>query len=76
MECCLGCADACRLASTLTARHSPVAMHAGDCCMKCCADCATSCEKFPDDKIMADCAKMCRDCEKHCRDMSKITNPK
>jgi hypothetical protein len=27
------------------------------------------CEKFPDDKHMAACAKSCRDCAKACREM-------
>jgi hypothetical protein len=70
MEMCLGCADSCRFASTLVARHSPMACHAGECCMKCCDDAATACEKFPDDKTMAECAKSCRECAKMCKTMA------
>jgi hypothetical protein len=70
MECCLGCADACKLASSLIGRASPVAPHAGECCQKCCADCATACEKFPDNQAMVDCAIACRACEKACIAMS------
>ena len=66
METCLGCADACKLASSLIGRGSPVAPHAGECCRKCCADTATACEKFPDNQAMVDCAIACRACEKAC----------
>jgi hypothetical protein len=37
--------------------------------MKCCLECAESCEKFPDDKHMAECAKSCRECAKACKEM-------
>ena len=52
---CVDCADCCKLAATLTARMSPLS--------------AEACEKFKDDKHMADCAKSCRDCAKACREM-------
>jgi hypothetical protein len=68
---CVDCADACKHAATLVARHSPMAKHACECCAKCCDDCAAACEKFPDDKHMAACAKECRDCAKACREMIK-----
>ena len=57
------------LAATLTARMSPLAAEACDCCAKCCDKCAEACEKFPDDKHMVECAKSCRDCAKACREM-------
>jgi hypothetical protein len=70
MELCLGCSDACRFASALAARHSPLACHAVECCMKCCIDVAKECEKHPDDKMMAECAKACQDCAKICKQMT------
>lgn len=70
MALCLGCADSCRFASSLAARHNPLACHAVECCIKCCADTAAACEKFPDDKVMAECAKACRECAKACKTMT------
>jgi hypothetical protein len=66
---CVDCAECCKLAATLTARMSPLAAEACECCAKCCDKCAEVCEKFPDDKHMAACAKSCRDCAKACREM-------
>jgi hypothetical protein len=66
METCLGCADACKFASSQIGRASPLAPHSSDCCQKCCADTATACEKFPDNQAMVDCAIACRACEKAC----------
>lgn len=70
MEVCIGCGDACRFASSFAARHNPMACHAGECCMKCCSDAAAACEKYPDDKAMAECAKACRECERACKAMA------
>jgi hypothetical protein len=67
MECCLSCADACRLAATLSARNSPLAHHASECCRKCCADAAKACDLFPNDEAMRRCAEACRACEKACK---------
>jgi hypothetical protein len=69
MHNCVDCAECCKLAATLTARHSPFSVAACECCAKCCDECAVACEKFKDDKHMADCAKSCRDCAKACRAM-------
>ncbi len=71
MHTCVDCAECCKLAASLTARHSPFAKDACECCAKCCDGCAAACEKFPDDKHMAACAKSCRDCAKACREMIK-----
>ena len=71
MHACVDCAECCKLAATLSARHSPYAAAACECCAKCNDDCAAACEKFPDDKHMAMCAKSCRDCAKACREMIK-----
>lgn len=71
MHNCVDCADCCKLAATLSARQSPFAKHACECCAKCNDECAAACEKFPDDKHMAECAKSCRDCAKACREMIK-----
>ncbi len=69
MHSCVDSAECCKLAATLSARQSPYAIPACECCAKCCDDCAAACEKFPGDKHMAACAKSCRDCAKSCRDM-------
>lgn len=66
---CVDCAECCKLAASLSARQSPFAVPACECCAKCCDECAAACEKFPDDNHMADCAKSCRDCAKACRTM-------
>ena len=71
MHACVDCAECCKLAATLSARNSPFAKAACECCAKCNDECATACEKFPDDKHMAMCAKSCRDCAKACREMIK-----
>ena len=71
MQTCVDCADCCKLAATLSARMSPFAGAACECCAKCCDACAAACEKFPDDKHMAECANSCRDCAKECRAMMK-----
>lgn len=69
METCLGCAEWCKLAAALTARRSPFATDACEGCLKCAEICAKACEKFPDDKHMAECAKSCRECVKACKEM-------
>ena len=71
MHLCLDCGDCCQLAARLSARHSPLAGPACECCAKCCDECATACEKFADDKELAACAKECRACAKACREMLK-----
>lgn len=71
MNTCVDCAECCKLAATLSARNSPFAAAACECCAKCNDECAAACEKFPDDKHMAMCAKSCRDCGKACREMIK-----
>lgn len=69
MYTCLDCAECCKLAASLTARHSPFAEEASSCCMKCADDCARACEKFPNDKHMVECAKSCRECVKACKEL-------
>jgi gas vesicle protein len=68
---CVDCADCCRMTAALVARRGPFAAHAVECCVKCTEACAAACEKFPDDKQMAACAKACRDCLKACREAAK-----
>jgi hypothetical protein len=72
MELCSDCADYCRLAATLSARHSSFALGACEGCAKVCDTCAASCEAIKADQQMAECAKSCRDCAKACRDMVKM----
>ncbi len=64
---CADCAECCKTCATLCARQSPLAKHMLECCQSCCEECAQACEKFPDDKHMAECAKTCRDCAKECK---------
>lgn len=71
MHACVDCADFCSLAARLSARHSQFAVTACVGCAKTCDECAAECEKFKDDKHMADCAKSCRECAKSCRVMIK-----
>ena len=68
---CVDCAECCKTCSTLCARQSPLARPMLECCATCCDECAAACEKSPDDKHMAACAKSCRDCAKDCRAMLK-----
>ena len=68
---CVDCAECCKSCAALCGRNSPLAHHMLDCCAKCCDDCAAFCEKFPDDKHMAQCAKVCRACAKECREAGK-----
>src|SRR5262245_18217734 len=58
------CAEACKFCAALCARMGPFTAYALECCIKCCDDCAKACEKMPDDKHMAQCAKVCRECAK------------
>lgn len=66
---CIDCAECCKTAASLVARHSPFAAHACECCIKCTEACAAACEKFPNDTHMVACAKACRDCAKSCKEM-------
>jgi hypothetical protein len=68
---CADCGECCKTCSTLCARESPLARPMVECCATCCDECAARCEKFPDDKHMAACAKSCRDCAKECRELLK-----
>lgn len=72
MHLCVDCAECCKMCATLCARQSQLSGTAAECCAKCCDECAAACEKFPDDKQMATCAKSCRTCAKECRDMVKM----
>jgi hypothetical protein len=69
MELCVDCGECCKLAAALSARKSPLAADACECCMKACNQCAAACEKYPNDQHMADCAKSCRACAASCKEM-------
>lgn len=69
---CVDCGECCQLAATLSARKSPLAGPACECCAVCCDACAAACEKVPDDEHMAACAKACRTCAESCREMAKM----
>ena len=64
---CADCAECCKTCATLCARQSPLAKQMLECCQSCCEECAQACEKFKDDKHMAECAKSCRECAKECK---------
>jgi hypothetical protein len=72
---CADCGDVCALCATLCGRQSPFAATEAEACAKVCDDCAAACEKFPDHKMMVECAKSCRDCAKACKDMGKMLKP-
>jgi hypothetical protein len=64
------CAKFCDLSASLTARRSPLMIHACTACAAACKACAAECEKF-DSPEMQDCVKACRACEAACREMVK-----
>ena len=72
MNLCVDCAECCKMCASLCARQSALSVHACECCAKCYDDCAAACEKMPDDKQMAACAKACRNCAKECSAMAKM----
>lgn len=71
---CADCAECCKTCATLCARQSPLAKQMLECCRACCEECAQACEKFPDDKHMAECAKTCRECAKECKSALGMLN--
>jgi hypothetical protein len=75
MRLCNDCGEVCALAARITARQGPTAVAVCQTCARVCDACATSCEKFPDDKHMTQCAKACRDCAKACRAMVEHAAP-
>ena len=66
---CADCADICAAAAKIVSRHGTMSVTVCESCAKACDVCGAACEKFPDDKHMAMCAKECRDCAKACREM-------
>jgi len=68
---CLDCSSFCTSAAKITARRGPMAGLICEACAKACDECGAACEKFPDDAMMAKCAKECRNCAKACREMLK-----
>lgn len=65
------CQQFCSLAADLTSRGSAAAHHAHSACAEVCRACAEACAKVAGDKVMQDCANICREAEKHCRAMAK-----
>ena len=72
MNSCVDCAEFCKCCSSLCARQSPLSGVMSACCAKSCEECAVACEKFPDDKQLAICAKACRTSFKECAAMAKM----
>ena len=75
MRLCNDCGEVCAAAARITARQGPTAVPVCQTCARVCDACATSCEKFPDDQHMKQCAKACRDCAKACRAMVEHAGP-
>jgi hypothetical protein len=68
---CGDCGDICATAAKIVSRRGPFAVEVCETCTKACDKCGAACAKYPQDKHMAHCAKVCRDCAKACRDMVK-----
>jgi hypothetical protein len=71
MQHCADCAELCSAAAKVVSRGGPLMDVLCDACLKACERGATECERFPMDKHMAKCAKVCRECAGKCRKMVK-----
>jgi hypothetical protein len=69
LQLCFACGEFCSLSAKLVAARSPLAREACEACAAACDKCGAACAKYPDHKIMAECAKCCGDCAKACREM-------
>lgn len=62
------CAAFCGLASSMIAKHSPLAIFSCHACAEACKACSAECDKFDAPEMKA-CVKACRYCEKTCGEM-------
>jgi hypothetical protein len=64
------CSDICGTSANLLSRGSPFHQETCRACATICTACAETCERIPDDPIMARCAALCRESARLCREMS------
>ncbi len=69
----LDCIDLCATCAGFMLRGSPAHHRVCEVCAEVCDECAAICERFPDDKVMHDCARECRRCAESCRKMARHT---
>jgi len=67
----LDCIDFCTTCVGFMLRDSLAHRRVGGICAEVCDACAVSCEGFPDDKVVSECAKECRRCAESCRKMAR-----
>jgi hypothetical protein len=63
------CRDICALAATICERKGPMTAAICEACRIACDACGKECQKYPNMKPMADCAKSCAVCSKACQEM-------
>ena len=66
----LDCIDFCATCASFMLRGSPAHRRVCEICAEVCDTCAVSCERFPDDTVVSECAKDCRRCAESCRKMA------
>jgi len=66
----LDCVEFCATCVNFMLRDSPAHRRVCGICAEVCDACAVSCERFPDDKVVNECAKECRRCAESCREMA------
>ena len=66
----LDCAGACETTAAFMARGSELHQRLCAVCADACERCAAECERFPDDQMMAECARICRQTAESCRKMA------
>lgn len=67
------CSDACQLSAELMIGDSEFHHQSCELCFELCKSTAVECERYSDDRIFNNCAKVCRDCEESCRAMAGMT---
>lgn len=64
---CLDCAAFCKMCLSVCIRGGPMVAVAVEACAKACETCAAECAKYPEDKMISECAAECLKCAKACR---------
>ena len=67
----LDCIEFCATCAGFMLRGSLAHRRVCEICAEVCDACAVSCEGFPDDKVLNECAKECRRCAESCRKMAR-----
>lgn len=65
------CAQFCSVAEDAMLRGSDFADSICTLCADICETCAESCDKFPDDEVVHNCANHCRGCADLCRELAE-----